>query len=290
MHYRHAYHAANFADVFKHTVLLALLEALSRKDKPWCYLETHAGAGRYDLQSAEALATGEAADGIGRLQGLATATLPPLLQRYLAVIAAANAPETGTRYYPGSPSFAFAAKRPGDRIVLCEQVAEVAAALRSAAPGAEVHQRDGYTAFSLLPPPEKRALVLVDAAFERRDEFDAMLELVEKSQARFPSGVYALWYPIKNRHLVERFRRRLGKQSSKPVLDVVLETGAPPDQQMVGCGVTVVNPPFGLDTELSPSLQVLSERLAASRAAEASLAWLKTEAECVATVAPKARR
>ncbi len=277
MHYRHAYHAGNFADVFKHTVLCGLLAALSKKDKPWCYLETHAGAGAYDLGSAAALATGEAAGGIQRLAKLADA--PAALATYLRIVAEAN-PQGGSRHYPGSPAFAQALKRPGDRLILCESVEDVAASLRAQLPGAELHLRDGYTAFSLLPPPEKRGLVLIDPAFERRDEYEAMIDFVVAAQPRFAGGVYALWYPIKNRHEVSRFRRRVAKASNKPVLDAWLETGAELAGQMVGCGLAIINPPFGLEAELLPSLKVLQLWLADGPQALGGLNWLKTEAEC----------
>ena len=262
MHYRHSYHAGNFADVFKHVVLCALLAALSRKDKPWCYVETHAGAGAYDLQGEGATRTGEWRDGIGKLWGLDRA--PPLLQTFLDVVRGVNG--TGAlRHYPGSPLFAQALAREGDRLVLCEKVPEIAAELRENLKGerrAVVHHRDGHEAHALLPPAEKRGLMLIDPPFERPDEFEVAAELVEKSVNRFAAGVYAVWYPLKNRHAASRFERRVARACDEPPLRFSLETGAPGEGQMRGCAVLVVNPPFGLERELQPSGALLAQLLA----------------------------
>lgn len=262
MHYRHSYHAGNFADVFKHVVLCALLGALSRKDKPWCYLETHAGAGAYDLAGEGASRTGEWRDGIGRLHGLAQA--PPLLERYLDVVRGVNG--TGTlRHYPGSPLFAQAFAREHDRLVFCERVPAIAAELRENLRDerrAIVHERDGHEAHALLPPREKRGLVLIDPPFERPDEFEAAAGLVESGHARFAAGVYAAWYPLKNRHAAGRFERRLARLGGDPPLRLALETGAPGEGQMRACAVLVVNPPYGLAAELEPAGKLLARELA----------------------------
>jgi 23S rRNA (adenine2030-N6)-methyltransferase len=262
MHYRHSYHAGNFADVFKHVVLCGLLAALSRKDKPWCYLETHAGAGAYDLAGEGATRTGEWRDGIGRLWGMGHA--PDLLQTFLDVVRGVNG--TGAlRHYPGSPLFAQALARERDRLVLCEKVPDIAAELRANLKGerrAVVHQRDGHEAHALLPPAEKRGLMLIDPPFERADEFEASAELVEKSVKRFAAGVCAVWYPLKNRHAAARFERQVARQCAEPPLRVALENGAPGEGQMRGCAVLVVNPPFELERTLAPSGRVLAELLA----------------------------
>ena len=262
MHYRHSYHAGNFADVFKHVVLCALLSALSRKDKPWCYLETHAGAGAYDLSGEGATRTGEWRDGIARLHGMDNAPAP--LQTFLDVVAGLNG--TGAlRHYPGSPLFAQALARERDRLVLCEKVPEIAAELRQNLKGerrAVVHQRDGHEAHALLPPAEKRGLVLVDPPFERADEFEAAAELVERCVARFAGGVYAIWYPLKNRHAAARFERRAARACEEPPLRLALENGAPGEGQMRSCAVLVVNPPFGLEREFEPAGRLLAKLLA----------------------------
>jgi len=262
MHYRHSYHAGNFADVFKHVVLCGLLAALNRKDKPWCYVETHAGAGAYDLTGEGATRTGEWRDGIGRLHGLAAA--PPLLERYLDVVRGLNG--TGAlRHYPGSPLFAQSYAREHDRLVLCEQVPAVVADLRENLKGerrARVHHRDGHEAHALLPPPEKRGLVLVDPPFERPDEFEAIGDLVEKARARFAAGVYAIWYPLKNRHAAARLERRVARGCAEPPLRLALDNGAPGEGQMRSCAVLVANPPFGLERDFAPAGAWLARALA----------------------------
>lgn len=261
MHYRHSFHAGNFADVFKHTVLCGLLAALNRKDKPWCYLETHAGAGRYDLQAAGATRTGEWQDGIGALWD--ATGLPGPLAGCLAQVRALN-PDGKLRHYPGSPLFALSQARAGDRLVLCEKVPEVAAELREALDRDKrviLHQRDGYESHALLPPAEKRGLVLVDPPFERPDEFDAVAQYLESALARFAGGVYAAWYPLKNRHAAGRFVRRLGR-TGREGCALEFETGAAGEGQMRACGMAVVNPPFGFRDAVEPALKVLVRELA----------------------------
>lgn len=262
MHYRHSYHAGNFADVFKHVVLCGLLAALNRKDKPWCYLETHAGAGTYDLAGEGATKTGEWRDGIGALIP-GDVAFPEPLNACVRLVKEING-DAVLRAYPGSPYFARAYARSSDRLVLCEKVPDVAAALRGCFPKDArivVHQRDGYESHSLLPPSEKRGLVLVDPPFERPDEFDAVAEFLKKAQARFSGGVYAAWYPIKNRHAAGRFERRVARESGKPALALRFENGAPGEGQLRACGMLIVNPPFQFEQDIEPALKVLVQEL-----------------------------
>ena len=277
MHYRHSFHAGNFADVFKHVLAVGLINALSRKDKPWCYVDTHAGAGDYDLGSEVALRTGEWKDGIERLYGLTAAPEP--LASFLALVRSAN-PDGGLRNYPGSPRFAQKLARPGDRLLLCERVPAVVEELRFGFRNfaqTTVHLRDGYEAYSLLPPAEKRGLMLIDPPFERPDEFEAVADLIQKSQARFLGGVYAAWYPIKNRHVAAQFARRVARESARPVLNLVIDTdgskeperretepGQPPviKHPMSACGLIVVNPPFGFEEQAREVLAFMMPLLA----------------------------
>ncbi len=278
MHYRHAYHAGNFADVHKHVVLVGLLQGLSRKDSPWSYLETHAGAGLYDLRSGASHTTGEFRDGIGQIKPDALFAEP--VASYLAAVRALNPPGEPVQIYPGSPVLAEALLRTQDRLVLCENVAAVFEELRqhfARNRQATLHERDGYEAHALLPPPEKRGLVLVDPPFERRDEFEAMEAFLIKAQARFAGGIYAFWYPLKNSFEVERFGRRIALASSKPVLDVCLDTGAPAEGQMRGSGLVIVNPPYRFDDEMTPVLAELARTLALGSRAASTLTWLKKE-------------
>jgi 23S rRNA (adenine2030-N6)-methyltransferase len=266
MHYRHAFHAGNFADVFKHVLFVGLIEALSRKDKPWCCVDTHAGAGSYDLVSEDAERTGEWREGIGRLKR--EPVMPPMVERYLGLVgwfgdgAEPRADLRHSRVYPGSPALAARLMRDGDRLVCCERVAAIAAQLRAHVPEAQLHVRDGYEALALLPPREKRGLVLIDPPFESRSEFDSAADFLAQATQRFPGGVHALWYPLKNRHEAERFVRRARRDCVRPSLNCTLETGAPGEGQMRGCGLLVINPPFGFLDEARAALAWLAPRLA----------------------------
>lgn len=266
MHYQHRFHAGNFADVFKHVLLCGLLRALNRKETPWAYIETHAGGGDYDLRSAAAERTAEFHDGIARLLPMRDAPAP--VAAYLDIVRAMNGIAAGggeLRRYPGSPWFASQLARRDDRIVLCEREPAIAAELKAALgadPRVAVHQRDGYEVPALLPPREKRGLVLVDPPFERPDEFDAVAAFLQRAQARFANGVYAVWYPYKKRFDTERFLRRVRRDGAREAINYTLETGAPSAGQMHACGVLVVNPPYAFVTEIEPVLPWLAEMLA----------------------------
>lgn len=274
MHYRHHYHAGNFADVFKHLVLIALLGALNRKAKPWFFVDTHAGAGAYDLRHEIASRTAEWQDGIGRLRDATSDD--PVLATYLQLAA-------DPARYPGSPLIAARLARPGDRLALCEKIDPVASALDATlgelARGCDwaLHRRDGYESASLLPPREKRGLVLIDPPFERTDEFDAIADLVRSAQARFAQGLFAAWYPVKNRFEADRFVRRVARDSTRPVLDLRFDNGEAAEGQMHVCGMLVVNPPFQLLESLQPAFALIRQRLALGPDAAITADWLKTE-------------
>jgi 23S rRNA (adenine2030-N6)-methyltransferase len=281
VHYRHSYHAGNFADVFKHVVLCGLVAALNRKEAPWLYVDTHAGAGIYDLSSGEAARTGEWRGGTGKLEGEAQGggEMPEPLPTWLKIVQAVRANSTGL--YPGSPLFVQALAREQDRLVLCEKVPEVAASLKRALgrdPRVAVHVRDGYESYALLNLPlkqgMKRGLMLVDPPFERPDEFAAVVELVERSLAQFPQCVYALWYPVKNRYEAGRFARRIARLAREDVLNLTFDSGAPARGQMRACGMLIVNPPYRFDAGIGPALQYLVRRLAQGASAGAGVEWL----------------
>jgi 23S rRNA (adenine2030-N6)-methyltransferase len=261
VHYQHRYHAGNFADVFKHVLLCGLLEALSRKPAPWGYLETHAGTGSYDLGDDAAQRTGEWGDGIGKLwRPEVLATLP---ESFAGALRALN-PDGPLRHYPGSPLLAQGIARDDDRIVLCERQAPVVAELRAhfaADARVAIHQRDGYEAYALLPPEQKRGVVLIDPPFERPDEFDAAADFVERAAARFAHGVYAFWHPVKNRHAAERGARRFGAGLGRERLRIAFDTGAPLAGRMYGCGMVILNPPFGFAQACEPWLRTLVREL-----------------------------
>jgi 23S rRNA (adenine2030-N6)-methyltransferase len=283
LNYRHAFHAGNFADVLKHAVLVALLEALARKRAPLCYVDTHAGAGRYDLGGAEAQKTQEHAAGIARL--LASPGLPPALHAYLDLVRAINtkAGHADVVEYPGSPLLASLMLRKDDRLLLCEVQDVERSSLELLFAGdarVQVMQRDGYAALkALLPPKERRGLVLVDPPFEQQsDEFGLIADALEPAFKRWATGVYAIWYPIKLRHQINGFHRWLKRCGMPKIL--VAELLLHPDNtalRLNGCGMAVINAPWKLDTTLESILPVLGEHLAAGRYGSHSLQWLVRE-------------
>lgn len=277
MNYRHAYHAGNAGDVLKHLVLLAVLEALQRKDKPLFYLDTHAGRGLYDLGSEAARRSNEAAGGI---LALATVTdLPPLAERYLAWVRRCS-PEGGMDTYPGSPALAAALLRPGDAAALCELQPEEASTLRRLFARDErvaVHERDGYEALrGLLPPRQGRGLVLIDPPYERREaEYDLVVDALALAGERWPQGCLAAWYPIKRQEDADRFVARVAASGREAVLRVELTT-RPADNRagLNGSGMILLNAPWQLDQELVRTLPAVHAALAPAGAGAARVQWL----------------
>lgn len=280
MNYRHAYHAGNFADVLKHGVLVGLIEALKQKQTPFCYVDTHAGRGRYDLHGEEARKTREFADGVLRM--LDSARLPAALHVYLNLVRALNAGRPGNdiAVYPGSPLLASLLLRDTDRAHLCELQPDEAAALRAlfrADPRIAVHERDGYEALkALLPPKEKRGLVLIDPPFEAQDgEFRQIEAALKQAQTRWPGGIYAIWYPIKLRQAIAGFHRWL-KQAGFPRV-VVAELLIHPDNSALrlnGSGMAIVNPPWKFERQLEEMLPALTHHLAQGRFGQHRVEWL----------------
>jgi 23S rRNA (adenine2030-N6)-methyltransferase len=255
VNYRHAFHAGNFADCVKHALLVWLLRAMARKDRPFMALDTHAGIGAYDLGAPEAQRTGEAAGGILRLLG----ATDPALADYLGVVERLG-------LYPGSPEIARALLRPGDRLVCCELHAEDAALLRrryACAAGVSVHRRDGYEAMgALLPPPERRGLILVDPPYEQEAEFDTLLAALIAAHARFAGGVFVAWYPIKHRGPVRAFHDALRASGLRDCVAAEFLLREPLDAaRLNGCGLLVVNPPWRFGAEAVPILDALLARL-----------------------------
>ena len=265
MNYRHGYHAGNFADVLKHTALCELLRLLTIKDKKLFVLDTHAGAGGYDLLGNQARRTGEAGTGIVRLAAASRAGMPPTVTRYLAAVAAYDRKfgpaADGPRRYPGSPRLVRTSLRPGDRFVACELHPEEALALKREFAGdraVEVRQADGYKALkALLPPVERRGLVLIDPPFEATDEYERLVRALRQGVRRFATGCYAVWYPIKD-EAADAFVSDLA--AFRPlVLEMQLDGIAP--GKLAACGLAVINPPWRFEEAMREALPWIAERL-----------------------------
>lgn len=255
MNYRHAYHAGNFADCLKHALLLWLIGAMQRKPAPFLLLDTHAGAGGYDLAAGPAARTGEWRDGIGRLLD----DPPPPIADYVGLVRTLG-------LYPGSPLLARRRLRPGDRLACCELHPEEHAALRRRFAGdrqVAVHHRDAWEALgALLPPRERRALVLIDPPYEVPDEFGRLAAALRRAVTKFPAGVFAAWYPIKHRAPVREFFAAVQAGGLRDVVAAELRLRAPLDPaRLNGCGLLVVNPPFRFEAEAPAILSALLARL-----------------------------
>lgn len=288
MNYRHHFHAGNFADVLKHALLVRLVRAMQRKPKGFLYVDTHAGRGAYDLERAaqgDSLARApEWPAGIGRLW--TRADLPPVLAEYVELVRQHDRAQgnlTGEpRFYPGSPLLVELLTRPQDRLALCELHPAECDALKAALPRgarATVQALDGYVApRALLPPPERRALVLIDPPFEAQDEFARIAAALEEGVARLPAGVFAIWYPLTERARVDAFADRLRVLALPPTAVFELAVaGEGAGLKMRGCGLVVVNPPWQFEAEVTPALQALVPILAQGPGATAACHWLVPE-------------
>ena len=273
MNYRHSFHAGNFADVLKHVVLTALVDYLARKPGGFCVLDIHAGRGRYDLAAADALRTREFSHGIARIWSCA-AQAPPLSRRYLELVQHFNRARCGSAelvHYPGSPCLVHQQLREQDRLVACELQPAEHALLDAEFRGdraVAVHARDGWEALgALLPPREKRGVVLIDPPYEPpSEEVERVLAGLRETQRRFPTGIVALWYPIKERAASLRLLRRVQALGLGEAL--VAELCVWPDDtalRLNGSGMLVVNPPWQFAGALEVELAWLWERLSHER-------------------------
>ncbi len=281
--YRHAFHAGNFADVHKHSVLCALLQCLLRKDAPFCYQDSHAGVGRYDLHSTEAQKNGEFRLGILRLWQRRS-ELPQALQAYLTAIAAFNPPEYSAepRYYPGSPAIVRHFLRPQDRMILTElhpadfqQLQRLFTTDRQVA----VHRLDGYQGLkAFLPPKERRGLVLIDPPFERRDETEQMLTGLRIAHQRWAQGIFALWFPITNRSALSRFYLGLEKTGIPKILSCEFWLTPPlTARRLNGSCMVIVNPPWQLDATVVELQACLTDTLGSADQSGHRITWLVGE-------------
>lgn len=265
MNYRHAFHAGNFADCMKHALLVWLVRALQRKPAPLFILDTHAGIGRYDLTSGPAERTGEWRTGIARM----LENTPPALADYVGLVR-----ELGL--YPGSPALIRALLRPDDRMAACELHPDEAALLRrefARDRQVAVHCRDGWEALgALLPPAEKRGLVLIDPPFEAPDEFTRLAVGLASGYRRFRSGVFAAWYPIKHRAPVRAFHAAVRESGLRDVVAAEIFVREPTDPtRLNGCGLLVVNPPWQFEQVAPAILAALLDRLGNREPGEATV-------------------
>lgn len=266
MNYRHAFHAGNFADVFKHVIIARILTHLREKVAPFRVIDTHAGEGLYDLAGDEASRTGEWRSGIGRL---AEAKLPAdaaeLMAPYLAALRANNHADQ-LRYYPGSPVLAHHLMRPQDRLVACELEPRAAAAISRhlrGSPAAKVMRIDGWIALkACVPAKERRGLVIVDPPFEQPDDLIRLADGVTAAYRKWPTGIYLMWYPVKERDGPDRFVKRLQRAAMEKCLRVEFAVASPgPAGGLNACGVIVVNPPWRLAAEIRIFAPALVEAL-----------------------------
>ncbi len=274
MNYRHAYHAGNFADVLKHGLLVWIVRYLQQKDAPLCLIDTHGGAGVYDLGGTEARKTGEAAGGVLRIAE--ASDRPAVIEPYRQLVGGANEAGAMTRY-PGSPWLMAAMLRKQDRAIVGELNGEDVAALRAALAGFErvrVMEGDGYAMLQkIVPPREKRGLVLIDPPFEASDEFETLAQAIIATHAKWPTGVYVIWYPLKDDAAVERFHAELLNARLAKMLNITLDVGAA-DEGLRACGLVVINPPWILEKEWREALAWLARTLARGANAASRMEWL----------------
>jgi len=264
VNYRHAFHAGNAADCLKHAILVWLLRAMARKEKPFLALDTHAGIGTYDLSATQAQRTNESASGILRL----LEDTPAPLTDYVTLVRSLG-------LYPGSPAIIRALLRPSDRLIACELHPEDHALLRRHVgrdPQTAIHLRDGYEALAaFLPPPERRALVLIDPPYERDDEADRLLAALHTAHRRLPSAVIAAWYPIKHRAPVRALHDALRGAGIPDIVAAELHLREPLDPtRLNGSGLLLMNPPFRFETDLPAILAALLDRLGTGEPGQAT--------------------
>lgn len=267
MNYRHGFHAGNFADVLKHVVLTRILAHLNAKDTPYRVVDTHAGAGRYDLGSEEALRTHEWKDGLARIdRSPLAAPVEAILKPWRDALSGARA-LFGANAYPGSPWLCRQAMRPGDRLIAAElhpQTHKKLAAVLGRDPRCSALAIDGWHALrGNVPPRERRGLVLIDPPYEETDEFTRLEAELIAAHGKWPQGIYALWYPLKDRRAVEHLLAAVLAAGIAKMLRLEIDVDRPVAAGgLSATGMLVVNPPWTLAGEARLLLPALTERLA----------------------------
>ncbi|MPW29198.1 23S rRNA (adenine(2030)-N(6))-methyltransferase RlmJ [Agarivorans sp. B2Z047] len=261
--YRHSYHAGNFADVLKHLVQQRIISYLTQKDKPLCYIDTHAGTGAYSLNSPEAKKKSEYENGIGKLWD--AEDLPELVKNYLKLVNQIH-PEKTRQHYPGSPWIAKMMLRREDRLFLHELHPSEQAPLNSLFQRdrrAKIRQENGHQSLiGLMPPKERRGLVLIDPSYEVKDEYQTVVKTLKEAHKRFASGTYALWYPVVDRHRIDKLEKQLINSGISNIQ--LFELGIRHDSEefgMTASGMIVINPPWTLMKEMQEVLPYLAETL-----------------------------
>ncbi len=275
--YRHAFHAGNHADVLKHFLIVQLLRYLCQKDKAFWYIESHAGAGYYALDVGYATKLAEHRNGIDRLWD--RHELPPALAEYVELIRELN-PDGVLRAYPGSPHFALKLMREQDRMRLFEMHSKDSQLLqdnfREAGRRVKITAADGFAGLkALLPPPTRRALILIDPAYEDKGDYRRVIAALEDGLARFPTGLYALWYPLLQRPEARKLPEKLKQLGAKSWLNLSLSVcaAAPDGFGMHGSGMFLINPPWVLPELLKETLPYLVAALGQDAAAGFSLEY-----------------
>ncbi len=278
MNYRHAYHAGNHADVLKHAVLARILDHMKKKAKPFRVIDAHAGIGLYDLAGIEAGKTGEWEGGIGKMEAPFAPDVEALLQSYREVIRALN-PQGGLRLYPGSPELALRLMRGEDRMIAHRLHPQDALPL-------ERHplndQREDVTSMDAetclkakLPPPERRAVVLIDPPYEIRNEAEKTVRMVAQGLRRFAQGIYVVWYPLKADNTAETVLTGIAQLGLPATLKVELRVReAFSAGGLAGSGVLILNTPWKLDKELRLLVSALAQRLGLGNWGQGSVEWL----------------
>ncbi len=274
--YRHAYHAGNHADVIKHLTMALIFQSMHKKAKPYSYIDTHSGGVDYDLLSDEAVKTGEAAEGI-----LKVLEHPMLPESYRELIKDYNSSGILARY-PGSPAIAHHFQRAGDKLQLMELHNNETSVLKRKAsrwPDTAIHHRDGFEGLpGIVPPEPRRGVVLMDPSYEIKTDYMKALKSIKAAYKRWPTGVYALWYPMliadKSQMMLDSFERSGIRRIL--VAEISREAGLDETFGMIGSGMMIVNPPFQLDEQLSECLPALAEAML-GKTAVADVRWLVGE-------------
>lgn len=277
--YRHSFHAGNHADVLKHTVQSLIIESLKEKEKPFLYLDTHAGAGRYQLSSEHAERTGEYLEGISRIWQ--QDDLPAELEAYIGAVQHLNR-SGNLRYYPGSPLIARHLLREQDSLQLTELHPSDFPLLRSEFQKdnrARVERADGYQQLKAkLPPVSRRGLILIDPPYEIKTDYQDVVKGIAEGYKRFATGTYALWYPVVLRQQIKRMIRDLEETGIRRILQIELAVRPDSDQRgMTASGMIVINPPWKLEQQMANVLPWLHKKLVPTGTGSTTLSWIVPE-------------